>query len=534
MCCGDDRGAGPPPAVIEMWPATGACRPIAAGTGATSGSRCSAGPGSRRSATSSRRTARPATGRRPCARWSAPTARGIVVVRVLEGGRVHCGPPRPVVAGVPMPLDVVVDSAVDREVAVVVAGEAFTVAAGGAGVATVDVDGPPARDRRRRAGVARRRRRSDGRRRAAAARGPLRALVGHRRHGRRVVPRRRAAQVGRPRAAVFHADDVTLTVPSTPLTVTCTRGLEFERRRAEVTAGETLSRSNRRGASTRRRTAGTAAPARPHELQRRPRVHPGRRGPDAARRGPGPGQRGGGQPRRPRWSTTGSCWRSSRAWTCRGRSGDIVARAGVEYRNDLLGHVHALGPTRRRAATTRATSAPTTRGLAAEPGGVRRAAGAVGDGRLPAPVSPRSARTAPPTRSSPTRARSKPVSSWSTPRSGSSISLDLLSRFDDEAAVYLYHRLLSCGLRLTATAGTDVFLSFSHGPGVASNPPGWARVYAHLGDAPLSVEAFKQAIRDGAHRRHERPVADVRRRGPRPRRGDRRRGGRPAHVDRAR
>ena len=76
-------------------------------------------------------------------------------------------------------------------------------------------------------------------------------------------------------------------------------------------------------------------------------------------------------------------------------------------------------------------------------------------------------------------------------------SIDLLSPFDDEAAVYLYHRLLSCGLRLTATAGTDVFLSFANGPGVASNPPGWARVYAHLGDTPLSVEAFKQAIRDG-------------------------------------
>ena len=76
-------------------------------------------------------------------------------------------------------------------------------------------------------------------------------------------------------------------------------------------------------------------------------------------------------------------------------------------------------------------------------------------------------------------------------------SLDLLSPFDDEAAVYLYHRLLSCGLRLTATAGTDVFLSFSHGPGVASNPPGWARVYAHLGDEPLSVASFKEAIRDG-------------------------------------
>jgi hypothetical protein len=58
-------------------------------------------------------------------------------------------------------------------------------------------------------------------------------------------------------------------------------------------------------------------------------------------------------------------------------------------------------------------------------------------------------------------------------------------------------RLRGTALRLAATAGTDVFLSFSHGPGVASNPPGWGRVYAHLGDAGLSVAAFKDAIRAG-------------------------------------
>jgi hypothetical protein len=76
-------------------------------------------------------------------------------------------------------------------------------------------------------------------------------------------------------------------------------------------------------------------------------------------------------------------------------------------------------------------------------------------------------------------------------------SIDLISPFDDEGAVFLYHRLLSCGLRLAATAGTDTFLSFSHGPGVASNPPGWGRVYADLGGRTLSLEAFKQAIRAG-------------------------------------
>ena len=61
----------------------------------------------------------------------------------------------------------------------------------------------------------------------------------------------------------------------------------------------------------------------------------------------------------------------------------------------------------------------------------------------------------------------------------------------------LYHHLLSCGLRLAATAGTDAFLSFAHGPAPASNPPGWGRVYAHLGTAGLSIDAFTAAVRAG-------------------------------------
>ena len=76
-------------------------------------------------------------------------------------------------------------------------------------------------------------------------------------------------------------------------------------------------------------------------------------------------------------------------------------------------------------------------------------------------------------------------------------AVELVSCFDDRGAEVLYHRLLSCGLRLAAVAGTDVFLSFAHGPGVASNPPGWGRVYARCGDAGLSVEAFTEAVRGG-------------------------------------
>jgi hypothetical protein len=76
-------------------------------------------------------------------------------------------------------------------------------------------------------------------------------------------------------------------------------------------------------------------------------------------------------------------------------------------------------------------------------------------------------------------------------------AIELVSCFDDRGALVLYHHLLSCGLRLAATAGTDTFLSFAHGPAPASNPPGWGRVYAQLGDAPLSGKAFADAIRAG-------------------------------------
>ena len=76
-------------------------------------------------------------------------------------------------------------------------------------------------------------------------------------------------------------------------------------------------------------------------------------------------------------------------------------------------------------------------------------------------------------------------------------AVELVSCFDDRGALVLYHHLLSCGLRLAATAGTDTFLSFARGPAPASNPPGWGRVYAQLRDAPLSTAAFTDAVRAG-------------------------------------
>jgi hypothetical protein len=179
-------------------------------------------------------------------------------------------------------------------------------------------------------------------------------------------------------------------------------------------------------------------------------------------------------------------------------SDERIARMGVEYRNDLLGHLHALGPsglpTHYHAGHERSDNPydwPPNEHVCTELRGLDATVGYPHPVFTPFPED------------------------WSTdaffanPRSvearellvdaplGVVDCLDLMSPFNHDGAIFLYHRLLSCGLRIAATAGTDVFLSFSHGPGHASNPPGWCRVYANLGDTPLSIEAFKDAIRAG-------------------------------------
>lgn len=172
------------------------------------------------------------------------------------------------------------------------------------------------------------------------------------------------------------------------------------------------------------------------------------------------------------------------------------ARMGVEYRNDLLGHVHGLGPRRPprqyQAGHERSDHPDDWPPNSVACGDLRDAGATVGYAHPAGTEFP---------------------DDWSTdrffanPRSvearelvadaalGLVDSVDVISPFDHEGAAFLYHRLLSCGLRLAATAGTDVFLSFSRTP-LASNPPGWGRVYARL-DGDLSVATFQDAVRAG-------------------------------------
>src|SRR5262249_44802829 len=68
-------------------------------------------------------------------------------------------------------------------------------------------------------------------------------------------------------------------------------------------------------------------------------------------------------------------------------------------------------------------------------------------------------------------------------------TLDINHGWND--AVPLWHRLLNCGFRIPATAGTDVFLNR-----IASNLPRGPPVYVQL-DGPLTYEKWIEGLKAG-------------------------------------
>ncbi len=175
---------------------------------------------------------------------------------------------------------------------------------------------------------------------------------------------------------------------------------------------------------------------------------------------------------------------------------ETIAQMGVEYRNDLLGHVHALGPSAppSRYCTGHERSdnedwPPNSVGIEE----LRSLGATIGYchpvmQEFPEDGSPRRFLRVP--RSVEARELVADAAL------GLIEGVDLISPANSEGSTFLYHRLLSCGLPLAATAGTDTFLSFSH-CSTFSNPPGFGRVYANLEGRPLTVENFKEAIRHG-------------------------------------
>src|SRR5829696_1451801 len=430
---------------------------------------------------------------------------GVVVVRVGPDRELSArtGPARLGVAGRPVQLDVVLDSAAPDDVTLTVAGRATPLPARGAAVVTLDLDGgAPALP----VSLGDSEVRVDGAVRTVPA-AELR-LTSPRcarwsvtdAAGGAWFPDGVLAKWDVHDRPFFHAADVTLAVPAAALRVAWARGLEYDRVEQEVrpSPGECHTVD----CDPPRLVDPAAAGWYGGDLH----VHLNYSGDmvctpqDAARMQLGEGLHLLNL-------VAGNCQTSlvydrelleTTAGTDLSWSGpDAVARMGVEYRNDLLGHVHGLGlsapPGRYHAGHERSGTPadwPPNRDACAELRALGATVGYAHPAYTPFPDG-------------------STDDFFATPRSvearelvadaalGVVDSVDLISPFDDEGAIFLYHRLLSCGLRLAATAGTDAFLSFAHGPGVASNPPGWGRVYAQLGDRPLSVAAFQDAIRAG-------------------------------------
>jgi hypothetical protein len=429
---------------------------------------------------------------------------GIVVVRVDRGGglRADVGPARTAIAGRSVRIDVVVDSATDAELSLTVAGQRVRVEPRGAAVETIDLDaaGPAFTvvlgDRTLRV--------DDAIRTSATAELRLSSPRCSRwsvtdSSGGAWFPEGVLAKWDVHHRPFFHGHDVTLAVPADSLRVVCTRGLEFDRTALDVhpAPGETRT--------VECDPPRLFDPAADGWYGGDLHIHMNYSGDlvctpsDAARMQLGEGLHLANL-------VAANCSTSlvydremlegfagtDLPWS----TGEAVARMGVEYRNDLLGHVHALGPSSPPASyctghersdhpedwPPNKVACEELRGLGATVGYCHPAFTEFPEGSTSELFqSPRSV-----------EARELVADA----ALGVVDSVDLISPFNDEGAVFLYHRLLSCGLRLAATAGTDTFLSFSH-LGTASNPPGWGRVYAHLGDQALSVPAFKEAIRRG-------------------------------------
>jgi hypothetical protein len=171
-----------------------------------------------------------------------------------------------------------------------------------------------------------------------------------------------------------------------------------------------------------------------------------------------------------------------------------IARMGVEYRNDLLGHFYAFGASGPPARFHTGFAGDDDWPPNAEACRELRAMGAVvgyshpyhvpiTDGSPPGDVVGVLMRDC--------AARENVVDA----ALGLVDALDVINHSSIEATAAVYRHLIGAGNRLAVTAGTDTMLSFTR-RGNQSNPPGWGRVYAKV-DGPLTAESFAEAIRRG-------------------------------------
>ncbi|GAA1016787.1 hypothetical protein Aple_043070 [Acrocarpospora pleiomorpha] len=168
-----------------------------------------------------------------------------------------------------------------------------------------------------------------------------------------------------------------------------------------------------------------------------------------------------------------------------------VARMGVEYRNDLLGHVHAFGltapPSIYHTGFLGQADWPPNGAACGELKELRAVLGYAHPFHGPI-LEPREI-TGSGERNCDARALVVDAAL------GLVDGMELLHFSEISGTVSVYRRLIGAGNRLAALAGTDTMLSFTRQDTVSS-PPGWERVYARLG-GPLSAESFANAVRHG-------------------------------------
>jgi hypothetical protein len=168
-----------------------------------------------------------------------------------------------------------------------------------------------------------------------------------------------------------------------------------------------------------------------------------------------------------------------------------IARMGVEYRNDLLGHVHAFGLAAPPSIYhTGFSGTPDWPPNAAACGELRELNAVLGYAHpFHGPVS------TPEDVIADGRRNCAGVALVVDAALGLMDGMEVLHFSELSGTVEVYRRLIGAGNRLAALAGTDTMLSFTRQDTV-SNPPGWERVYART-DGPLSAESFARALRQG-------------------------------------
>ncbi|MEV0383871.1 CehA/McbA family metallohydrolase [Nonomuraea sp. NPDC050643] len=299
---------------------------------------------------------------------------------------------------------------------------------------------------------------------------------------------------GRP---YFHGDGLVLEVPSTPLTITAARGMEYDEARLQLTPDpggehlveltpERLYDAAARGwygadMHVHLNWAGdlVGVPADAAAAQHGEDLHVLN-----LLAGNVSGRRVYDREALEHWTGQDLPWSDA----------THLARMGVEYRNDLLGHIYAFAP---RSAPGRyhtgfdgdadwppnADGLRELRGLGALVGYSHPFRTPIGDGDPPKGVV------------SPVPRNCAARELVADAALGLVDSLDVLTHASIPSTAAVYRRLIGAGNRLAVTAGTDAMISFTRSDN-QSNPPGWARVYAQV-EGELTARSYAAAVRAG-------------------------------------